>query len=324
MQEHLTTLLDKTLARLERGEPMEAVLADYPSRRDELGALLSVAWELSSIRVVPPPVEPDSGLSVFLQEARESRPDGTSGLRLGARVVNGWTALKQLWWLPSVRLFAGCLVALFLLFGALGGLANVAAASLPGEWLYPFKLTGEEVRLAFTLDQVARAEFHLVRVQNRADEIVRLAERHLPIRKGSVARLNGSLEASMRAIAEVNPVEMHRLLSVAVEVTAEQDAALAAAEAAANTARVRGLLGEARQGLAQARELAQTGLDDLFAFSLEVKYGAFGIGLPSAGGIDVDQSAPVPERNSGLNGIKEPEEAGEPVGAFRSADLESK
>jgi hypothetical protein len=295
---------------------MEIVLADYPSRRDELDALLSVAWELSSIRIDPPLVEAESGLAGFLQEARESRPDVASGLRLGARLANGWAALKQLWWLPSVRLLVGCLVALFLLLGALGGLANVAASSLPGNWLYPFKLTGEEVRLAFTLDQVARAEYQLVRAQNRAVEIQHLAERRLPIRKGTVARLNGSLEASLRASAEVNPVEMHRLLRVIVEVTTEHESALSAAEAAANTARTSGLLGEARQGLAQARELAQAGLEDLFGYSLEIKYGSRGIGLPSPGAIGVDQPAPVPTRDPGLSGIKELEEAGKSVGAL--------
>lgn len=296
MSEQLSTVLDKALARLEAGEPLEAVLIDYPSQRNELAPLLLAAWKLSSIRAVALPAEIETGLMGFLEEARVLRPGADSKSRLRTWLADRRAGLEQLWWRPSVRLCVGSLAALVLMLCLLGGLLNLAGGSLPGELLYPFKLTGEEVRLAFSYNQLDRAEYHLTRAQTRAEEIYRLVQAGRFVHEGTVARLDQSLEASLRAAAEVNPAEISRLLARIEAMTADQEAKLSAAEAAAKTAGVRQLLSRARQGLARARYLAQAGRGDVFGFSLDAKYGVTGIGLPSPAALGVDEPTPTPGR----------------------------
>jgi hypothetical protein len=281
MSEHISSVLDRALARLEAGEPVESILTDYPSQSGELAPLLAVTRELSSLRDVPAPPEPEAGLAAFLDQARALRPEAASRHRLHRRLIERLASFRDLWWYPRVRLTVGTLVALVMLFGLLSSTISLAADSLPGDWLYPVKLAGEEIRLSFTFEQTTRAEYHLARARARVGEIQRLAQAGRPIDETTLSHMSRSLETSLLAAAAANPAETLRLLRAIEETTAEQAALLAAAEAIATDASARQLLGQARLSLAQTRSLAYAGQANVHTFRLNIILGLFQVGWPS-------------------------------------------
>lgn len=282
MSEHLSTILERATARLEDGESLEEILADYPSRRDELAPLLEAARQVVSLRTRSPSTEPTSGLTSFLEEAEGVRPDVAVRQDVKRWFRERLAAIRDLWWYPWTRFAVGVLAAVLLLVSLMISTVSLAADSLPGNQLYPIKLIGEEVHLAFTSDTSARTEHHLRRVRNRAQEIYRLVRAERPVPDVTLARLNQSLEASLLAAASADLPEMSRLLT-AVEQTADEQAVLLATVADIPISDdLRQLLSRARLSLEIARAVAHVGQSDLHAFSLNSLLGSFGLEWPSA------------------------------------------
>ena len=278
MTEHLTDVIDQSLARLQAGESVESILADFSGYRDELAPLLDAARVLSSLRAVPPPADPEAGLAAFLDKAGAMRAEVAAERSPWRGLVRWLAALREWWWRPQVRLAAGALSALMLLLVFVGGTFTLAADSLPGDVLYAVKLAGEEVQLALTFDQSARAEYHLERVQTRAEEIRCLAQAGRPVDEATLARMDRSLEASLVAVAAADPQEIPRLLE-AVEVTAaEQTRLFAVSEATVVDAGTRQRLGQARLSMMQMGALASAGRVDVHAFRLDARLGTFHFG----------------------------------------------
>jgi hypothetical protein len=278
MNEHVSTILDQVLARLEAGEPLEVVLADYPSQREQLMPLLLVVRQLSSLRAVPAPTESEARLAAFLEETQAWRSETPTPSRWRSHWL---AAFRQLRWSPQTRPALGMAISLLVLFVLMGGAITLAAGSLPGDWLYPVKLAGEEVRLALLSGQAARAEYHLLRAQTRAEEVRRLVREGRPVDETTLTRLNQSLEASLLAAASARPEEIPSLLSAIEEMAAEQVALLDAVEASAATARTYQLLLLARSSLAWIESLARAGRADVHAFRLNATLGAFQSEWPS-------------------------------------------
>jgi len=281
MNAHLSTILDKVLARLEAGESVGMILADYPSHSEELTPLLEAAQDLALLRDVPTPAEPDVGLAAFLDEAGALRSELESRRPLWRRLTKWLAAFSNLGQYPGARLAAGSLVALILLFGLIGGTVSLAADSLPGDWLYPIKLSGEEIRLSFTFDQGARAEYHLARATTRAGEILQMAQADRPIDEVMLERMDRSLEASLLSVASADLGEMPRLLVAIEEAVNEHAALLTAASATAATDRNHHLLTQAQLSLAQAGSLARAGRADVHTFHLNARLGILRVGRPS-------------------------------------------
>ncbi|MGD9100242.1 MAG: DUF5667 domain-containing protein [Anaerolineae bacterium] len=272
MNEHVSVVLDKALARLEAGEPLEAVLADYPSQRDQLMPLLLVARQLSSLRAMPPPTRSEAGLAAFLEDAQAWR----SGMPPRRRWRGNWLAVfRQLRWSPQTRLALGMVVSLLVLFVLVGSTVVLSADSLPGDWLYPVKLAGEEARLVLISGQAARAEYHLLRARTRAEEVRRLVQEGRSVDEITLTRLNQSLEASLLAAASARPEEVPLLLAAIEEMAAEQLAMLSAAETTAITARTYQLLLLARSSLIRIESLARAGRADVHTFRLNATLGVF-------------------------------------------------
>lgn len=278
MSENFTNILDQAIARIAAGESIETILADYPFQQHELAPLLYAAWELSSLRAVPPPLEPEAGLEVFLATARASRCEAVNQRRHRRWLAERLAGLEELWWHPRVRLTVGALTALILLFALMGSTVALAADSLPGDWLYPIKLANEEIRLSLTFDPAARAEYHLVRVQTRVQEIQRLVQADRPVDDKTLGRVNRSLEASLLAAASTDPTKITPLLATIEKTAAEQTSLVATVEVASTNTHNHQLLAQVRTNLSQARKLASVGQADLHAFRLSAKLGLLQIG----------------------------------------------
>ena len=141
MTQHLETysLLENCLARLNAGEDLELILAQYPQQAAQLRPLLAAALRARQsgrpLRI-PASAQIDSRTR-FLAEAqrRQSQPKS---------------------FFPRLN-FAGALVtALILLFAGIFGTSLASAKTIPGEVLYPFKRVVEKAQLALTTDQSTR------------------------------------------------------------------------------------------------------------------------------------------------------------------------
>lgn len=94
------------------------------------------------------------------------------------------------WWAPPLRLSAlatrPVMIAVLAFFVGFVGFSSftviTAANALPGDWRYPVKRAGEQVRLTFTFDDNARRGLHISYAEERLSELERLAsnERTIP------------------------------------------------------------------------------------------------------------------------------------------------
>ena len=295
MSELFSTILDRALVNLRAGKSIESILADHPSRRDELAPLLLAAQELSTLRPKLPPATPEAGLAAFLEHARNLRAEAEPEPSLWHRLAERFKASRELWWYPQTRLVAGAAVALVLLLTLMGSAITLAATSLPGDWLYPAKLAGEEIRLSLTSDQISLANNRLARAETRAQEIERLAQAGRPIDEAALVRLDHSLEAVLLTTAAADPGAISQLLADIEGTTAEMTALLAAVEAIADDANQRQtqMLERARLSLLQAQQLAGSARVDVYAFRLSAMLGTFQIGSSTAESSNLDRVAPA-------------------------------
>jgi hypothetical protein len=295
MSEHFSTILDSALANLRAGEPIESILANHPSRRDELAPLLLAAQELSNLRPTPPLARPEDGLAAFLEHARNLSTNAKPEPSLWHRLIEPVKASRELWWYPQTRLVAGAAIALVLLFTLMGSAITLAATSLPGDWLYPAKLAGEEIRLSLTSDQITLANNRLARARTRAQEIERLAQASRPIDEAALVRLDRSLEAVLLTTASADPSAISQLLAEIEGTTAELTAMVAAVEAITDdgNGRQAQMLERARLSLLQAQQVAGSARLDTYAFQLSAMLGTFQIGSSTAKSSDIDRLAPA-------------------------------
>jgi hypothetical protein len=338
MAERLTTILDRAIERMEAGELIEQILADYGPYREELSPLLRVAHELLQLRRTSLSQEPKGDLQGFLEEARALRarsvslggsrgPSTSWSVRVqvaqALRLISGNRALRGV--------FAGLsvLVALFVL---LGSSVVAAAHSLPGDWMYPAKIAGEELRLALIASPAQRAEYELSRVTLRVDELCRLSQAGQPVYGSTLARMSHSLKGSLLATAAAGFDQTPRLLAAIERETDEQAVRLAKVEGivsvdppgpgpALGDADPRQLLKQARHGLSSAHALAKGGRSDVQRFRLNASFVALQVQEAMAPLPLGEGSAPLAVPTLAVT-LEAPPERGRPMPASVERELE--
>jgi uncharacterized membrane protein YgcG len=137
--------LEICLQKLENGAEVESVLASYPHLASELRPIL-MASIMARSAVVPEP-SPEAirrGRAKVLQHAAQLRETKAKVAPRSKRMIPIFQRLA----------ISFTLTALFLSSGT--GLVSASSSALPGENLYPVKLTWENVRLLFTFDEEYR------------------------------------------------------------------------------------------------------------------------------------------------------------------------
>lgn len=134
-------ILEICLQELENGADMDALLARYPSFAGELRPILKASIEARTMAQEPSPEVVRRGRAKLLQHAAEMRE---AKLAPRKRVIPFFQRMA----------ISFTMTALFLASGT--GLVGASSSALPGENLYPVKLTWENVRLFFTFDHAAR------------------------------------------------------------------------------------------------------------------------------------------------------------------------
>jgi len=144
----------------------------YPSMRHQLEPLLRIALSIQE----PPDIKPSNAFRVrtrvHLMEQIHAKRTAKKSQRffLGSGVRQTWYA----GWLKTVAI----VVAIVLAVSALGaGTAYASQDSLPGDALYPVKLSTEQVRRMLTTDDIARVELELTFASIRLEEIEALANK---------------------------------------------------------------------------------------------------------------------------------------------------
>ncbi len=140
----LFDVLEICLQELENGADLEAVLARYPDLAGELRPILMASVQIQARSVSVSDPAPDvirRGRAKLLQHASEMRE---------GKVV----PRKHMIPIFQRLAISFTLTALFLVSGT--GLVGASSFALPGEKLYPIKLTWENLRLFFTFNEEYR------------------------------------------------------------------------------------------------------------------------------------------------------------------------
>jgi len=147
MNDKLLFSLEECLSMLGKGSDLDACLQRFPEHAAELQPLLlaSLAAKSVSDDHIPDAVI-RRNKSKFLNTAAELREHKIN--RKSTKLIS----FQQ-----SIRLGLAALLAVIVLALVGGtGLVNASSGSLPGDRLYPVKLTWEDIRLKFTISQASR------------------------------------------------------------------------------------------------------------------------------------------------------------------------
>lgn len=188
--DQIQLIVDKVFPQLVAGEiTLESVLAAHPKQAEELRIYLENALWISS------------------QHSKyDPRPDflvgGKKRLISLLKVQQPKTIWQRLWRPHSPQRlaiqslsFALLVVSLFLVINTLILASRLA---LPGDRLYPTKLTIENIQLVLTYNPQERARLQIERTQHRTTEIVQLVlEDNLTYLPETVARLEVQISDAM-------------------------------------------------------------------------------------------------------------------------------
>jgi uncharacterized membrane protein YgcG len=147
MKDSLYIALDNCLTMMDQGSDLESCLVRYPEYAAELRPLLLAALDAGSIAENYVPVEVQrQGKVKFLNAAAQIREQRSSKKLFGLFPIR-----------RAVRFsFATLVVAVFVVGIGGTGLVNASGGSLPGDRLYPVKLSWENIQLNLVLAQSER------------------------------------------------------------------------------------------------------------------------------------------------------------------------
>lgn len=140
LEGRLYEAFDDCLARLSAGEPVDACLRRYPDLADELRPMLEAAQLAQAASRVPHHVQMRSRARFLAAAAQRRSPRSNVLVGLLRRSVS-----------TALALFVGFVL------GATG-LYYASASTLPGDRLYPFKRTLENVRIQLAVDPASRLQ----------------------------------------------------------------------------------------------------------------------------------------------------------------------
>jgi len=142
---------------------IEECTARYPEVQQELAALLKIAAEIKSGTETPSPEFKSRAKRALFEQMQDTKT----------------RADHRVWFWPqqtAFRVVAGIATVIIIFGTAGGGTVYAAQSSLPGDILYPVKLSVENIQLAVTLDAADKADLHLTLAQRRIDEATEQAQ----------------------------------------------------------------------------------------------------------------------------------------------------
>ena len=205
----IQAIVDEAFPRLAAGEiSLEAVLAAHPEEAEVLRPHLESALWITTQqeKLAPRPGYVSSNQRNLVSLVKAMRP------------TSWW---QRLWRPRSPQRLALQALSLSLLVVSLAFVLNTlrlaSRLALPGDWLYPAKLSIERVELALTFDATEKASMQIELTQRRTTEIVQLVlENGLEQLPGTARRLEAQIDQAasdlQRAEAE-DPIQAKALLT---------------------------------------------------------------------------------------------------------------
>ncbi len=139
------------------------------------------------------------------------------------------------WWLRVPRWAQIATIALVVVL-VLNGINSVAANSLPGSFLYPFKRLGESGELLARLSPAERARLQMNFANRRLDEVQALLQRNERVDPAILDAIDESILAALSETINTRGVERAQLLQALAQLTRRQEEILRALAANASPA----------------------------------------------------------------------------------------
>jgi hypothetical protein len=187
----ISTLLDESLDRVLAGESVESCLEVHPQQAHELDPLLRMGALLRAEATTPLPAELaawlPSGARDFAQIAEYMAP----------RYVRRPSPLRsQVSWQRAV-------VGVAVFVAVMGVADTAAAASLPGQPLYLWKRTKEEITISITSDPTQLVDLHTEYAKRRISELDMLSISGTQVDLQAAEEVSESLLQHVDAVADV-------------------------------------------------------------------------------------------------------------------------
>jgi len=171
MKRSFENILDDCLERItKQGDTIEQCLESHPEWADDLEPLLRAAASVKdAASLEASPGFKKSAKSRLMSAVAEKR------------VKEAGRGMFRCWGMQRHWVVAISLVIAILIMG--GGTVGASINSLPGDLLYPVKITSEKVQTFFTYGNEAKANLYAKLAERRIDEIRALAarERNIPV-----------------------------------------------------------------------------------------------------------------------------------------------
>ncbi len=194
-EESLSHAFAAATARVERGEPVEEVIDDYPPATvTEIAPMLQLVSQMRNMQEMPQRtgIAAYSGKARFLAKAEQQRKQ----LHWQKHHLNWREAIAGWWRNVAWQRSLITVVITLVIFLSTRGLFAASAASLPGDVLYPVKLLSEQVSLATTFNPEQRQAKESHYLQERRQEVATIVQLHRPVKKlfyaGYLSAINGN------------------------------------------------------------------------------------------------------------------------------------
>lgn len=264
-------LLERCLQEVAHTGDVESVLRHYPRHADHLRPLLEMALATSHTYADVP--EPPGGLAAgrrwLLDTAAQQRERARATKTPNTDIRKERKPKMKL--LFATRLISAILAVAMGTAAVGGGVTWAASDSLPGETLYPVKLTSENVRLSLASTPQNQVELALQFAGERVAEMAALVDEGQPIPEHVVARMERHIVQAMNQAARASEEDMPGLLERIAQRTRAQVQALEQLRTRAqeqNQARLQ----DAQHICQGAQEGAMAGLGDPQTFRLRYQH----------------------------------------------------
>ncbi len=220
---YLDSIIDECIDRLQRGESLEACLANYPDQAEVLRPVLAAAEQLAVIEIpASRQLALDAGrqrmLAAFdaksaaVPRANWIKPVSFVGIiryleQVQATIQNNLS--KE--FLVMHKTVIAIVLVLAIFFGGTAVSAYAAQSALPGDALYSMKTAIEDARADLSMDSARTVRVYLRLAEKRIDEIENLATQgRYQDMEMAVTRFQSHVDKaieSLLVVAQGNPVE---------------------------------------------------------------------------------------------------------------------
>jgi hypothetical protein len=240
-------LLEHCLQEVARTGDIETVLRRYPQHASQLRPLLEMAMTMGCYYTTVP--EPPSGLAAGRARLLATATQQRARAQATAISTRKERIQHKMKLILATRLVSAILAVVIGTTAVGGGAVWAASDSLPGDFIYPVKLTVENLRMDLARTPEAQVDLTLQFAEERVAEIQAMSETGLPVSEQVTTRMEQHFQHALHQAAWAPEKEMPGLLERIARRAQTQVQVLERVRAMAPE--------EAQAGLKRAQEICQ-------------------------------------------------------------------